>query len=188
MRLRKDLGLTRRSHELSDTVVFMLCSFVPAAESIVAAMTGDGRHVDCGHSRALAWGAGRAPRWKCGPGHFCTGLRRAVTAYWTGAADERCPSLSRRSSCHDIASILVFADTLKDDLAEQVLFGPGQIRDLHDDLGADPMNAGEDERRTEAARSRGGTSTVILSTASGRNLSRRCRSWPVLSPVPARPA
>jgi hypothetical protein len=49
---------------------------------------------------------------------------------------------------------LVLAQSLINDLAQQVVVGPGEIFDLGDELGPHPMHAAENERRAEAAAAR----------------------------------
>jgi hypothetical protein len=49
---------------------------------------------------------------------------------------------------------LVFAQPFIDDLAQQIVFGPGEKFDFGDKLGPHPMHAAENQRRTEASRAR----------------------------------
>ena len=51
-------------------------------------------------------------------------------------------------------ALLVLAQTFVDDLPEQIVVGPGQEFNLGDQLGTHPVQAAEDERRTEAVRAR----------------------------------
>ena len=51
-------------------------------------------------------------------------------------------SPSRCLAAH-VSSRLVLAQTLIDHLAQQIVLGPGQKLDLHDELGANPMHAAE---------------------------------------------
>ena len=59
----------------------------------------------------------------------------------------------RRVAAH-LGGRLVVAQTLIDDLAQQVVLGPGEKLDLGDELVAHPMDAAEDQRRAEASRPR----------------------------------
>src|SRR5271163_4266273 len=49
---------------------------------------------------------------------------------------------------------LVLAQTLVDDLTQQIVVGPGQIFHLGDDLGTHPMHPAEHQRRAETGRAR----------------------------------
>ena len=46
---------------------------------------------------------------------------------------------------------LVLAQAFVDDLTEQIVLGPGQEFDLGDELGPHPMDAAQDQRRSEPA-------------------------------------
>src|SRR5215472_13754965 len=50
-----------------------------------------------------------------------------------------------------IGGRLILAQAFIDDLAQQIVAGPGEIFHLNDELGPYPMHAAELERRTEAA-------------------------------------
>ena len=51
----------------------------------------------------------------------------------------------------DLGGLLVFAQPLVDDLAQQVVVGPGQVFDFGDKIGPHPMHAAQNERRAEPA-------------------------------------
>jgi len=54
----------------------------------------------------------------------------------------------------DLARRLVLAEPFVDNLAEQIVLGPGQILDLGDELGPHPMDAGQNQRRAEPVAAR----------------------------------
>ena len=97
-------------------------------------------------------GAGQPGRGRFNRAAGRTGLRRFRV--WRLAAD--------------LGGRLVFAQPLVDDLAQQVVVGPGQVFDFGDKIGPHPMHAAQNERRAEPAVSRGGgTSSGISGVARG---------------------
>ena len=68
---------------------------------------------------------------------------------------------------------LVLAQTLIDDLAQQIVIRPGQKFHLGDELGPHPMHAAQNERRSEAAGARWRNRVVITSD-------RRVAAWGAL--------
>src|ERR1700730_9327358 len=65
--------------------------------------------------------------------------------------------LSRPSSWHRSANLgrrFVLTQTLVNHLPQQVVFGPGEITDLGDQLGPHPMHAAEHQGRAEPAGAR----------------------------------
>ena len=60
-----------------------------------------------------------------------------------------------RSRTLDVASRFVFAQSLIDHLAQQIVFGPGQKLDLGDEFRPHPMDAAENQRRSETVVTRG---------------------------------
>ena len=51
----------------------------------------------------------------------------------------------------DVLRRFVLAQAFVDDLTQQIVLGPGQEFDLGDELGPYPMDAAQDQRRSEAA-------------------------------------
>jgi hypothetical protein len=51
-----------------------------------------------------------------------------------------------RQGTADLGRILVFSQTLVDDLTKQVIVGPSQVFDFGNKLRVNPMHAAEDER------------------------------------------
>jgi hypothetical protein len=67
----------------------------------------------------------------------------------------------------DLGRRLVLAQPSVDDLAQQVVIGPGQVFDFGDQFGSHPMHAAQNERRANRLSRGGGMSSGILDVASG---------------------
>ena len=59
-----------------------------------------------------------------------------------------------RHGAADLGRRFVFAQTFIDDLAQQIVVGPGQVFDFGDEFRAHPMHAAQNERRAEPAGAR----------------------------------
>ena len=72
----------------------------------------------------------------------------------------------------DLARLLVVAQAFIDDLAQQIVFRPGQEFHFGDELGPHPMHAAQNKRRSETAAAR------------RRHLQRHLRNRERLQPAP----
>jgi hypothetical protein len=72
---------------------------------------------------------------------------------------------------HAVAQLgrrLVLTQSLIDELAQQIVFDPGEIFDLGDQFGPHPMHAAQHQRRSGASRARSSVARVRLATTRKR--------------------